>query len=309
MLPLSRGKKKGFERYNKFAYLFLAPFIIGFLIFQLYPIVYTIVIGFSDLSGWKLDFEIVGIKNFITLINNDLFIKSIKNTFIIWITNFIPQILLALVLSAWFTSLKLKLKGTGFFKVVFYLPNIITAASVAILFYALFSYPIGPMNFILTKLNVIAEPYDFFRSTTATRGIVSFIQFWMWYGQTTIVIISGILSINTSLFESAMVDGATDRQIFTKITLPLLKPILLYTMVTSLIGGLQIFDIPFLLTGGNPDNSVLTVTMYIYKQAFEGNRNLNIASAASVILLLISIVLSFIVFQIFRERKQEGRSG
>ncbi|MBP1042393.1 sugar ABC transporter permease [Vagococcus sp. BWB3-3] len=301
-----KTKAKGFERYNRYAYLFLLPFIIGFVVFQLYPILYTIVLSFSDLRGWQTDFQLIGSQNYLNLLNNELFRKSIANTFIIWTMNFLPQILLSLVLAAWFTSLKLKLKGTGFFKIVFYLPNIITAASVAVLFYALFSYPMGPMNLVLQGLKLIDQPVDFFRQVGVTRGIVAFIQFWMWYGQTMIVLISGILSISDTLFESAMVDGATDRQLFRYITIPLLRPILLYTMVTSLIGGLQIFDIPFLLTGGNPDNSVLTVTMYIYKQAFEGNRNLNMASAASVILLLISVVLSLIMFRLFKERQVKG---
>ena len=126
----------------------------------------------------------------------------------------------------------------------------------------------------------------------------------MWYGQTTIVLVSGILSIDNSLFESAMVDGANDSQIFRQITLPLLKPILLYTLVTSLIGGLQMFDIPFLLTNGNPDNSVITITMFIYKQAFTGSRNFNVAATASVILLIISIVLSTLLFRFFKENSK-----
>ncbi|MGO3418587.1 MAG: carbohydrate ABC transporter permease, partial [Pseudolactococcus laudensis] len=137
-------------------------------------------------------------------------------------------------------------------------------------------------------------------------AIVSFIQFWMWYGQTTIVLVAGIMSIDESLFEAAIVDGANDNQVFRLITLPLLKPIVLYTLVTSLIGGLQMFDIPFLLTNGNPNNSTLTMTMYIYKQAFTGARNFNVAATASVLLLLISIVLSTVLFRLFRGSSKKG---
>lgn len=311
MSSIGKANKKEhqghFERYNRYGYYFLLPFFIAFLIFQLYPILYTIYLSFTDLSGWNTTSNFVGFKNYLSIIQNQLFKKSVGNTFILWIVNFIPQLGLALLLSAWFTNAKLKLKGSGFFKVVFYLPNVITAASVSVLFYALFSYPLGPVNMLLVKIGWIAEPYNFFQSTTATRLLVSFIQFWMWYGQTTIVLIAGILSINDSLFESARVDGATDGQIFRHITLPLLKPILLYTMVTSLIGGLQIFDIPYLLTKGGPNSSVLTMTMYIYQQAFSGNRNFYLAATASVILLLISIVLSLAMFRLFRNRTRVGR--
>ncbi|WP_261805889.1 carbohydrate ABC transporter permease [Lapidilactobacillus luobeiensis] len=297
-----------FERYNRYGYYFLLPFFIIFLIFSLYPILYTIYLSFTDLAGWNTQSNFVGLKNYKSILQNQLFLKSIKNTVILWILNFIPQMGVALLLAAWFTNMKLKLRGTQFFKVVFYLPNVITAASVAVLFSALFSYPMGPINMLLIKLGVIDSAYNFFQNNWATVFIVAFIQFWMWYGQTMIVLQSGILSISESLFESARVDGATDGQIFRHITIPLLKPILLYTLVTSLIGGLQVFDIPFLLTKGGPNNSVLTITMYIYQQAFSGNRNFYLAATASVILLLISIVLSVLMFSVFKDRTKVGRA-
>lgn len=303
-------KTTRFERYNRCGWFFIAPFFTAFIVFQLYPILYTVFLSFTDLKGWSTEAAFVGLANYRSIFSNPLFIKSVQNTFILWGVNFIPQIGLALLLAAWFTNLKLKLIGTGFFKIIFYLPNIITAASVAVLFYALFSFPMGPMNLVLTRMGVLGQPFDFFRSVTGTRLIVSFIQFWMWYGQTTIVLVAGILSIDQSLFESAMVDGASDNQIFSKITLPLLKPILLYTFVTSLIGGLQMFDIPFLLTNGNPDNSVNTLTMFIYKQAFTGSRNFQMAAAASVILLLMSVLLSTLLFRFFKESsKVRGKNG
>ena len=245
----------------------------------------------------------MGIQNYVNLFNNALFIKSLNNTFILWIMNFIPQIILSLVLAFWFSNRRLNLKGTGFFKTIFYLPNIITAASVALIFYSLFSYPAGPINVLLMDLGVLEEPFDFFRSVMGTRAIVSFIQFWMWYGQTTIVLLAGILSIDESLFEAARIDGASDMAVFKKVTLPLLKPITLYVLITSLIGGLQIFDIPLLLTNGAPNNSVETLMTFIYKQAFQGSRNLNIASAGSVVLLVISIVFSLLIFRFFREKR------
>ncbi|MCH4057969.1 MAG: sugar ABC transporter permease [Lactobacillaceae bacterium] len=302
----NQEKRGHFERYNRYGYYFLLPFFIVFLLFSLYPIIYTIYLSFTDLSGWNTDANMVGFKNYLAIMHNQLFLKSIKNTFILWILNFIPQMGVALLLAAWFTNQKLKLKNTQFFKVVFYLPNVITAASVAVLFSALFSYPMGPINLFLIKLGVISHASNFFQNNVATIFIVAFIQFWMWYGQTMIVLQSGILGISESLFESARVDGASDGQIFWKITMPLLRPIVLYTLVTSLIGGLQVFDIPYLLTQGGPNNSVLTITMYIYQQAFSGNRNFYLAATASVVLLLLSIVLSLLMFRGLKERTRVG---
>lgn len=302
--PVKHNKKLSkMKNTEKFGYFFIAPFFIVFTIFNLYPTFYTIYLAFQDVAGFNIEGSFVKFQNFISLLNNQLFLKSVGNTLILWTINFIPQILLALLLAYWFTNNRLRIRGQNIFKSIFYFPNIITAASVAVIFYALFSYPRGPINLILIETGVLQSPFDFFRNETFTRAIVSFIQFWMWYGQTTIVLIAGILSIDKSLYEAAVVDGATSWQSFRKITLPLLKPIMLYVLITSLVGGLQMFDIPLLLTNGGPNNSVETLMTYIYKQAFQGGRNLSIASAASVYLLLLTIILSVVVFILLRDKK------
>ncbi|EAC5443400.1 sugar ABC transporter permease, partial [Listeria monocytogenes] len=140
--------KRRFEQYHRYGLLFIAPFFLAFLVFQLYPILYTIYLSFTDLKGWNPAANLVGLDNYFAIFRNPLFLKSISNTFILWGVNFVPQIGLALLLAAWFTNIKLRLRGKGFFKVVFYLPNIITAASVAILFFVLFSFPLGPINLV-----------------------------------------------------------------------------------------------------------------------------------------------------------------
>lgn len=288
---------------NKFGYYFIAPFFLVFGIFNLYPTLNTIYLSFYNIAGFKTEGTFVGLMNYSNLLKNTLFIQAIKNTLVLWTINFIPQIIISMILAYWFTNARLKLKGQTFFKSAFYLPNIITAASVAVIFYALFSYPKGPINLLLINFGVLEAPYDFFRNVAFTRGLVSFIQFWMWYGQTAIVLVSGILSIDASLYEAAEVDGATPWQSFRKITLPLLKPITLYVLITSLVGGLQMFDIPLLLTNGGPNGSVETVMTYIYKQAFQGGRNISIAAASSIYLLLMTVGLSIVIFMVVRDKK------
>lgn len=297
------------KNHDKWGYVFMAPFFLFFLAFNFYPMFYTIYLSFTDLAGWATEANFVGFQNFQNIYNNMLFRRAVSNTFILWVVNFVPQIILAFLLAYWFTSRRLNLKGIGFFKSMFYLPNIITAASVAVIFSSLFSFPRGPLNLIMLQWNLIDTPIDFFRSVWMTRGIVSFIQFWMWYGQTTIVLQAGILGIDENLFDAARVDGATDWQSFTKITMPLMKPITLYVLITSLIGGLQMFDIPYLLTGGGPQQSVETMITFIYKQAFQGGRNLNVASTASVVLLLMTTVFSLLVFNSFRTRANKSSKG
>ncbi len=303
-----KTKASRIQRHERFGYFFILPFILAFLIFQLYPILYTFALSFSDLKGWNTEFNFVGFRNYIAIFQNDYFLRAIRNTWIIWTINFIPQVGIALALAAWMTNSKLKIKGAGFFKVAFYLPNIITAASVAVLFYSLFNYPAGPVNQLLLGLGVLEQPFDFFRSKMATRGIVSFIQFWMWYGQTFIIISAAIMGINPSLYEAAMVDGASSFEMFRKITLPLIKPVMLFILVTSLVGGMQMFDIPFLLTNGNPDFAVETITMFIYKQAFLGSRNYYIAATASVLLFFLIVMLSTVLFRLLGEKDEtKGR--
>ncbi len=303
-----RGRLRSKVDYSRYGYLFIAPFVLAFSIFTLYSIIFTVQISFTDLTNWRLnDMGFVGLDNFRQLLDatspvGSSFWASFINTVIIWVINFIPQLLLALLLANWFTDSRLRIRFQGGFKVLIFMPNTITAATIAILFYSLFNYPIAPVNTMLQQLGFLNQPMWFLRSMPVARGLVSFLQWWMWYGNTMIVMIAGILGINPDLFEAGLVDGCNSRQMFRHITLPLLKPILLYTLVTSMIGGLQMFDIPQLLTEGDPQGATNTVARFIYRQAFFGGYNFNYAAAASIILFFIILVLSMLLFFMMRDR-------
>ncbi|MCK9286104.1 MAG: sugar ABC transporter permease [Sphaerochaetaceae bacterium] len=291
--------------YAKYGYIFSIPFVLTFLIFSLYPLLYTVLIGFTNLRGLGFtDIKVLEqpFENYKLILNNPSFQKSLFNTLYIWVVGFIPQISLALLLTAWFTNRNFKVKGQGAFKVLIYMPNIITAATIAILFHTLFGYPKGPINDLFLKMGWIDSPLNFHIQTWTARGVVSFIQFWTWYGNTMIVLIAGVLGINPTLFEAAEIDGASPRQIFFKITLPRLKTIILYTLVTSMVGGMQVFDIPKLFLLGGPDNATLTLNVFIYNQAFSGTYLYNRASAASMIAFLIIVILSAVMFRILRDK-------
>ena len=301
-----RRRKK--VTYDHYGYLFIAPFFIVFLVFQLYPIFFTFRTSLTDAVGWGkiLNNSVIGFKNFQTLFTanetSGLYWLSFKNTVIMWFFNFVPQIGFALILASWFTDQHLRLKAQGAFKVMIFMPNIITAATIGMLFFSLFSYPIAPINTLMQKLGIINLPFEYFRSVPVSRGLISFIQWWMWYGNTMIIMIAGMSGINPSLFEAAMIDGCTSRQIFWKITLPLIKPILLYNLITSLVGGLTMFDIPHLMTQGNPNNMTNTVARFIYMQGFSGSYNFNMASAASVVLFAVIIIGSILINQLLKDR-------
>ena len=307
-MQASKTPRRRKVTYDHYGYFFIAPFFIVFLVFQLYPIFFTFRTSLTDAVGWSkiLNNSIIGFDNFKMLFtSNDisrLFWLSFKNTVIIWFFNFVPQIGMALILASWFTDTHLRLKAQGAFKVMIFMPNIITAATIGMLFFSLFSYPIAPINTLMQKLGIINTPFEYFRNVPTSRGLISFIQWWMWYGNTMIIMIAGMNGINPSLFEAAMIDGCTSRQIFWKITLPLIKPILLYNLITSLVGGLTMFDIPHLMTQGNPNNMTNTVARFIYMQGFSGSYNFNMASASSVVLFAIIIIGSLILNQLMKDR-------
>ena len=162
--------KKRKISYSKYGYIFCIPFVVAWLIFQLYPTLYTIIIGFTDLKGiGKTDFHFLKddiFANYKLILTNPTFLTAFKNTFRIWVCNFIPQIILALFFAACFTNTRIKIPGTGAFKVLFYMPNIITASTVAILFAALFGYPMGPVNDLLQRFNLVEKPINFLVSSS-----------------------------------------------------------------------------------------------------------------------------------------------
>lgn len=316
MAKTTQPKRKTVE-YGRYGVYFIIPFMLVFLIFQAYPLVYTIGLGFCEnytdsMFNTEVGPTFNGLTNLVTVLRstegvwfNTYTCQSIATTIIMWILGFIPQILFALFLAVWFTDTRVKLRAQGAYKVMIFMPNIITTATVAVLFYSLFNHPSGPVNLVLVNLGILKEPFKFFTSRWATRGIVAFINFWMWYGNTMIVLTAGVLGISPSLFEAARVDGATSGQIFRKITIPLLRPILLFTLVNSAIGGLQMFDIPKLLTNsgkGDPDFATRTITMYMRSVAFEGARNMGLASASSIVLFIVTLIFSLILFYIMRDK-------
>ena len=292
-------KRSKVVSYNKWGYIFLIPFFVVYLLFQFIPLVSTIWNSFFEnyRSGLtQIGPNFVGLANYKTLFTNGDLLTYTKNTMIMWIIGFVPQIFFSLLLGAWFTDPSLRLKCQQFFKTVIYLPNLIMASAFSMLFFTLFADS-GPVNSILVQSGILTEPFKFMSNVTATRSLVGFMNFIMWFGNTTILLMAGMMGIDQSLFEAAEVDGATANQIFFKITLPLLRPILIYVLITSLIGGLQMFDVPQILTNGtgDPARSSMTLIMYLNRHLF--SKNYGLGGALSVMLFIITGILSLIVFR------------
>ena len=286
--------------YAKYGYYFLIPFFLIFLIFNLLPLMSTFVYAFFEyffkLGGLQqVGPNFIGIGNFATLFTDINFWKYWGNTLIIWICCFIPQMIVSLLLAIWFTDSRLKVRCSGFFKAIMYMPNLFIAAAFRMLFLMLFGNN-GPVNQIFEALT--GKTIFFTESTGWSRGILSFANWLMWFGNTTILLMSGIMGIDESIFESARLDGSSSVKTFFHITLPLLMPIFVYVLVTSMIGGIQLFDVVQIFTRGNggPNLSTKTIMMYLY-DLIKTSKNYGLAGAVSFFIFLITGGLSIIIFK------------
>lgn len=310
-------------QYDNWGYVFIAPFFVIYIIFSLIPLLTTFI--FSLFEYYRVGLltvgpTFIGLENFKAIFTaGDSLGKYFLNTLIMWAMGFVPQIIISLLLAVWFTNTELNLKGQGFFKTVIYMPNLIMAATFAMLFFTLFS-PNGPVNgmirSIVDKTNEAAiiagvqkpmEPIRFFSSTAWTRTLVATMNFLMWYGNTTILLMAGVMGIDNSLFEAARIDGASPSQVFFKVTMPLLLPIFVYVFITSLIGGIQMFDVPQILTNsaGTPDRTTMTIIMKLNNHL--QSKNYGPAGAISVLLFVVTGVLSGLVYKITMSKYQNKR--
>jgi multiple sugar transport system permease protein len=306
------------------AYIMIAPFIIVFCIFSLYTVIYTLYIGFTNLNVLKpTQVKFVGLENFERFFKNFLpknlsweaikesfdyqkfsvQKKSIVNTWKIWLVNYIHQLGIAMLLSVWFSSSFLKIKLIGFWRSLLYMPNLLMPATVGVIFFKLFQDKMAPANqFLVGVLGVWDEGYEFLMNETFSQMLISFIQWWMWYGNTIVILVAGMSSISVSLYESAMIDGAGGMKMFRYITLPSLRPILVYTLVTSLVGGMQMFDIPYLISAeGNPKNSITTIFCLMQRQ-FQIANAAGSAAAIGIILLMMTTLCSMLIFFLLRDK-------
>ncbi|MBQ9908985.1 MAG: sugar ABC transporter permease [Treponema sp.] len=292
-----KEKKSKKVDYNKWGYFFIAPFFIIFIVFSLIPLISTFVNSLYEnyrVGLMTVGPDFIGLENFKSIFESDI-LRYIGNTALIWVAGFIPQIVVSLLLSIWFTSTDLKIRFQQFLKTVIYMPNLIMASAFAMLFFTLFSDN-GPVNSILVKSGFFSENVRFLAEVGWTRTLIATMNFLMWYGNTTIMLMAGIMSIDTSIYEAARIDGANPVQTFFRITMPLLMPIFIYVLITSLIGGIQMFDVPQILTNGEgtPNRTSMTLIMYLNKHL--ASKNYGMAGAVSVVTFIITSVLSFSIY-------------
>lgn len=277
-------------------YLLISPFFILYGIFGLFPIIFSFYLSFHKWNG-SGPMKYVGIAYYKYLITDANFLLSIKNTLIIWILSTIPMVLLAIVLA--FVLNAQYLKGKSFFRVVYYLPNITSTVAVAIVFANIFGNKYGILNFFLQKLGF--NPVQWLSLHLGVQFAIAMVVIWRWTGYNAIILLAGLQKIPYSLYEAARIDGADTWQIFTRITVPLLNPVIQFVVITSTIGGWQLFAEAQMLVGqdGGIGKSGLTVVLYLYNMAFKQSQ-FGYGSAISWGLVLIIGVFSLINWRLIR---------
>lgn len=303
-IKVNTKKKKNI---NNIGFLFILPFLIIFIIFSIYPILRTLYLSFTSFNGFT-DPQFVGIDNYKRLLTDSIFWNAFGNTLKIWLINIVAQLGLAFLLTIIFSDIKYKIRGLSIFRALFYLPNLIATTSVAFLFAQLLDWQYGTINQMLLDMGVISSKINWLGQPKTAILAVSLIGAWMWFGNSFLMLMAGVQGISKDYYEAAYIDGAGKWKVFTCITLPLLKPIMLYVAITSLIGGLQIFDLPFLITDGigSPSGALNTTVMYLFNTAFQYN-NVGYAAAIAYGLFFIIAVFSALTFKTMYGSKKEAK--
>lgn len=248
-----------------YGYFFVAPFFLGFAVFGLAPILYTLYLSFMKWDGFS-DPVYVGFANYTRLLHDSFFYQTIGNTMIIWVMSNVPQLILSLLLALILNEKFIR--GKHFFRAVYFFPHMVTAVTLGVIFSLMFDWQTGSVNKLLMDIGLIHDPVNWFNSPWWSRTIASGVIVWQYFGMNMIILIAGLQSIPNEVYEAAEIDGATKPQIARYITLPMIRQVILFVFITSVIGGLQLFDAPLML-GDGPDNSVRTMVMYLYETAFK----------------------------------------
>ncbi len=276
-------------------YYFMAPGIILFGVFGAYPIIASFLYSFQEKIGSKST-SFIGIDNYIKAFKDDVFLLSLKNIFIIFLMHAPLMIFLSLALAHILNSRTTKFKNG--FRTAFFLPNVTNAVAYTMLFKILLSND-GVVNGILTKMNI--SPIQWLSDQTSAKWVISIMIIWRWLGYNMVIFLAAMQSITEDVYEAADIDGASKIQQFFKITVPLMKNPIIFTIVMTVSGTLNLFAESQLLVQGGPNYGTMTPALEIYTVAWK-QFNFGYASALSYIVSLITIVIAFVQFNLGKEK-------
>ncbi|MCR6108060.1 sugar ABC transporter permease [Salipaludibacillus agaradhaerens] len=274
---------------NRAPYFFIAPAVILFLLFTAYPIIASLYLSFQRYEGGSYSF--VGLANYSRLMGDSIFWTALSNTFIIFIFQVPIMLILAMILASVLNSQLLKLKG--FFRVSFFLPAVTSLVAYSLLFSVMLQDN-GLFNELLSYIGI--GPIPWLSDATWAKVSIIMAMTWRWTGYNMIIFLAALQNIPEEMYEAASIDGAGKIRQFFSITIPNLKPIILFAGILSTIGTLQLFDEPFNLTSGGPGNATMTLGLYIYENGFE-YFDFSYGSAVAYVVVVLVAVLSFVQFK------------
>jgi lactose/L-arabinose transport system permease protein len=296
MMPAPTGFWHTLQR-HRWPYLFIAPFYLLYGGFMLYPVAYSFWLSFRDWRGQRGS-VFIGLDNYSRLMADDLFWSSLLNTAVIGLMYVPLMLFLALVLAVVLNSALFRLRT--FFRAAVFAPYITATVIMALVFDLIYNER-GILNAFLGLFGI--GPIAWTNSTEWSKVSVAGLLLWHWTGYNMVLMLAGLQTIPHDLYEAAGIDGASARQQFFGITIPLMRPVILFTAILSTIGTFRIFAEPYILTGGGPQNSSLTVLLYLYQQAFQGFK-LGYASAMAYVVVGLVFVLSMVQFRLLRGRDE-----
>ncbi len=288
-------------------YLYIAPFFILFAIVGLYPVLYT---AFVAMHKWHLingQGPFVGLQNFIEVLQQPRFWQAVRNTFSIFVLSSVPQVVAAVLIAA---VLDANLRAKTFWRMGVLLPFVVTPVAVSLIFGKIFADDSGIVNTLLTSIGM--QPVGWHSDTLASHFAIAAMVNFRWTGYNALIVLAAMQAIPRELYEAAIIDGASRVRQFFHVTIPMIRPTLIFVVLTSTIGGLQIFDEPRMydnVGSGGADRQWMTVTMYLYESGWGPQHNFGRAAAIAWLLFLIIVVFALINFLITRQISSTESKG
>lgn len=277
------------QRQNLTGWAFLTPAVILLIVLNFMPLIQAFFLSLETGRGSNMEFT--GFSNYVRMFRDPIFIQTINTTLLYMVVTVPVMIVLGIVLAVLLNDPLLKLKGI--YRTCIFLPAAVSLVASAIIFRSLFAMD-GFVNAILLKMGVIRTSFNFLGHPDSAKVILIIMRIWRWVGYQMIFFLAGLQNIDDSLYEAARIDGATSFQCFRKITLPLLKPMILFTTVMCLNSALQVYDESVNLTGGGPGTTTMALAHYVYNTSFVNVPNFGYSCAMSMMILIFVAVMTFI---------------
>ena len=286
------------QKQNMTGWVFLTPAVILLIVMNFVPIFQAFLLSFQSGRGAQMSFN--GIDNYLRMFKDSIFKQSIANTTLYMIVTVPLMIIIGVLLAVLLNDPELKLKGL--YRTCIFLPAALSIVATSVIFRSLFATD-GFVNFVLVKIGILERSYNFLGHPGSARVVLIIMRVWRWVGYQMLFFLAALQNIDSSVYEAARIDGATPIKIFRYITLPLLKPMMVFTLIMCLNTAIQVYDESVNLTSGGPGYATIAMAHYIYNVSFANVPNFGYSCAMSMLILLVVGVLTFIQMKVGDKRE------